>query len=87
LDWSIEFDRGIEKSLSRLSSVNQRRILDFLDTCVASGDPRARGKALQGPLSGLWSYRVGDYRILALIEDARMTILVVEISHRSQVYR
>ena len=87
MGWSIEFDRSVEKSLSRLSSVNQRRILGFLDNCAASGDPRGRGKALQGPLSGIWSYRVGDYRILASIEDARLTILVVEISHRSQVYR
>lgn len=50
-------------------------------------NPRARGKALAGNLSGLWRYRVGDWRILAEIRDEALTILVLEIGHRSVVYR
>ena len=37
--------------------------------------------------SGLWRYRVGDYRIVADIEDDVLVILVVDVDHRSMVYR
>ncbi len=50
-------------------------------------DPRLRGHALTGPLKHLWSYRVGDWRVLARIEDARVLIVVVEVENRSKVYR
>lgn len=49
-------------------------------------NPRRTGKALQGNHSGEWRYRVGDYRILARIEDEVVTILIIEIGHRSNVY-
>lgn len=85
--WSIEFDDGIEKVLKRLSVANQRRIIDYLEHRVAKGDPRTLGKALQGKLSGLWRYRVGDYRIIARIQDDRLVVMVIDIGHRSAVYR
>lgn len=50
-------------------------------------DPRAHGKALRADLHGKWRYRVGDYRLLALIEDDRILITIVEIGHRSDIYR
>ena len=50
-------------------------------------DPRQRGKALTANLSGLWRYRVGDHRVICLIEDDRLVVLVVGLSHRSDVYR
>ncbi len=49
-------------------------------------NPRRSGKALQGNHVGEWSYRIGDYRILAKIEDEIVTIFVIEIGHRSNVY-
>lgn len=51
-------------------------------------NPRSTGKALSGSvLSGLWRYRVGDYRILCNIEDEKIYILVVAIGHRRNVYK
>ena len=38
-------------------------------------------------MGGLWKYRVGDYRIVAKIEDQLIRILVVRIGHRREVYR
>jgi mRNA interferase RelE/StbE len=49
--------------------------------------PRQRGKALTANLSGLWRYRVGDYRVICQIEDERLVVLVVGLSHRRDVYR
>jgi mRNA interferase RelE/StbE len=33
-----------------------------------------------------WSYRVGDYRIIALIEDNRLVIVVISVGHRRAIY-
>jgi mRNA interferase RelE/StbE len=50
-------------------------------------DPRSIGEALHGDKSGLWRYRVGDYRLICQIEDARLVIVVLNIGHRREVYR
>ena len=48
---------------------------------------RASGHALLGDYAGHWRYRVGDYRVIAKIEDGLMTIIVIAIGHRREVYR
>lgn len=64
------------------------RILATLRTRIATlDDPRMLGSALVGDHAGYWRWRVGDYRVVARIEDDRITILVVRIGHRSAVYR
>jgi mRNA interferase RelE/StbE len=50
-------------------------------------DPHSIGQALHGQLERFWKYRVGDYRLIANIEDDRLVILVIRIGHRRQVYR
>ena len=54
---------------------------------VASGNPRQFGKSLRGDKGEFWSYRVGDYRIISLIEDERLVVVVVSVGHRRDVYR
>lgn len=87
--WQIEFSTTAEKILTKLGIDTQKRIIRFLRERVANlDDPRGTGKALVGPtLSGLWRYRVGDYRILCRIEDEKICIVVVEIGHRREVYK
>ena len=51
-------------------------------------DPRQLGEALQGTrYAGLWRYRVGDYRILVDIRDEVVTVIVMGVGHRGEVYR
>lgn len=50
-------------------------------------NPRAKGKALHGSRRDEWSYRVGDYRIIAKIEDDRILILVTDVGHRKEIYK
>jgi len=45
------------------------------------------GKALVGDHSGFWRYRVGDYRVVCQLIDARLVVLVVSIGHRREIYR
>ena len=50
-------------------------------------DPRRLGRALTADHRGKWRYRVGDYRILAWIEDDRVLITVIEIGNRKDIDR
>lgn len=51
-----------------------------------SKDPR-QGKPLKLSLKGKWSYRVGVYRIIYSIEYNVLTVYVLDIGHRREVYR
>ena len=87
--WKIELDPAAERELDKLDPPVAKRILKFLYRRVAAlDDPRSIGDALKGSrLGDLWKYRVGNYRIIADIEDVALKILVVRIGNRSDVYR
>ena len=76
-----------KKQLKKLDSSISKRILDYLEQLELIDDPRSRGKALTSNLAGLWRYRVGDYRILCRIHEDKLVITVIEIAHRSTIYR
>lgn len=87
--WKIELSSQAQKDLDQLDPQIARRILKFLSERVARlDDPRAIGEALKGSRLGeFWKYRVGDYRLIASIEDGRLTVLIVRIGNRREVYR
>jgi mRNA interferase RelE/StbE len=86
--WRVEFDRAAVRDLRKLGSEAGRLILRYLRERISgSDDPRRFGHALTGDRGGLWRYRVGDYRIVASIEDNHFVVLVVTIGHRRAVYR
>lgn len=86
--WTIEFVPVVRKELKKLGKVEAARIVATLEHRIALLDnPRSLGSPLGGELSGLWCWRIGDYRVVANIEDDRITILVVRIAHRREVYR
>jgi mRNA interferase RelE/StbE len=87
--WIIEIDPAAEKELDKLDPQQARRILKFLfDRLTHLDDPRSLGEALKGSrFESLWKYRVGDYRIIASLEDDIARILVVRIGDRKEVYR
>jgi len=88
LAWTIEYAETAMKQLRKLDRAAARRILDFMDERVApSKDPRATGKALKGPMGDLWRYRVGDYRVICDIQDKVLTVLVLRVGNRREVYR
>ena len=86
--WRIEFVPAAAKELKKLGKAEAARIIETLESRIAPlDDPRTLGAALTGDLGGLWRWRIGDYRIVARIEDQRITILIVRVGHRSDVYR
>lgn len=86
--WQIRFTAAAKKELAQLDKPIAKRITAFLRERVAPlEDPRSIGEALRGPLSGFWKYRVGGYRIIASINDEEVSILVVRIGDRKNIYR
>lgn len=87
--WSVELSESADRELAKLDAQHRKRILKFLHARVAKlDDPRSLGEALHGSRLGeFWKYRVGDYRLIAKIEDDRLVVLVLRVGHRKEVYR
>lgn len=87
MNWKIEFDFDVEKDLRKLGHSAQQRIINYLkEKIIPAENPRVLGKPLSGNLAGIWRYRIGDYRILAKIENENFIILVVHVGYRKNVY-
>lgn len=87
--WKVELDSAAERDLDKLDPQIARRILAFLHGRIAPlDDPRSIGEALKGSkLGDFWKYRVGDFRVIASIEDGALRVLVVRVGNRREVYR
>jgi mRNA interferase RelE/StbE len=86
--WRVEFHPAAVRDLRKLGVDGERRVLRYMrERIVCSEDPRRFGNALTGDRKGLWRYRVGNYRIVAAIEEGRFVVLVVTVGHRREVYR
>ena len=75
---------------ARFYEAAQAALAVRLDRCFATigADPRRHPniKALRGALSGAWRFRLGDYRIVYQIDDARRLVTVMVIAHRREAY-
>lgn len=86
MGYKITIKPSAAKELAGLDKKIGRRIAAFIDRLQTLDDPRDSGIAMQGA-GHLWRYRVGDYRIIAAIEDRTITIDIIKIGHRGEVYR
>lgn len=87
MKYKVEFSRTALKELKKLDKYTAKLILAWirknLENCI---DPRRHGKGLTADRSGQWRYRIGDYRLIAEIQDDRVIILILSIGHRKNVY-
>ncbi|MCY4196744.1 MAG: type II toxin-antitoxin system RelE/ParE family toxin [Rhodobacteraceae bacterium] len=86
--WTIDYAASVHRSVRKLDRQAQCCIRDFLEGRLAiESDPRRLGTPLTlARHRNLWRYRIGDYRIVAAINDPAARILIVRISHRRDVY-
>jgi len=86
--YSVVFTDKALKELRKLDPYTASFILGWIrKNLQGCENPRRIGKGLVEDLGGSWCYRIGNYRLLAEIFDCNVTILVLTIGHRSQVYR
>lgn len=87
--YKVELVEEMQRDLAKLDRQVARRILTFLNERVATlDDPRSLGEPLKGSrLGDLWKYRVGDWRVIAEIQDESVCVLILQIGHRREIYR
>ena len=86
--YRVEFSKGALKQLKKLDKPTSALIIGWIrKNLEGCENPRAFGKGLSANKSGQWRYRVGDYRIIAEIMDDSVVILVVNVGHRSEIYK
>ena len=87
MNYHVTYSKQAFKQLQKMDRFDARLIASWirknLEGCT---DPRQHGKALAGNLADLWRYRIGNHRILATINDTEITIHIVEIGHRKDIY-
>lgn len=87
MSYQVVFSHDALKALQKLDKFTASVILGWirknLEGCT---NPRAHGKGLVGNHSRQWRYRVGDYRIIADIQENKVVILILAIGHRRNVY-
>ncbi len=87
MSYSIETTARFDREFKKLDKYTQKIIKAWIEkNLVNCTDPRAHGKGLTAVRSGQWRYRIGDYRIICLIEDNKMVILALSVGHRSNIY-
>ena len=75
------------KQFKKLDKFVQKQIRKYLEELVKNGaDPKAKGKGLTANRAGQWRYRIGEYRVLANIDEGRLVVLQLEVGHRKEIY-
>jgi len=82
--YTLYFDDKATKDLKAIDNTWQLRILDKIKSTLIT-HPKS-GKKLVGNLSAYWRLRVGNYRIIYKIVDNTVTVVVLKIKHRKDIY-
>lgn len=85
MSYHIDLTRRAAKSLDAIDKPQRRRVMAVIDRLAENPRP-AQCVKLSGQHNE-WRVRAGDYRVVYQVHDNRLLVLVVEIGHRSTVYR
>lgn len=87
MGWTIRYSEVAAKQMKKLDRKVSSAIDHYLTDRVAKQkDPTVFGKALLHDKSGLWRYRVNDYRIICEFKGKELIVLVLRIGHRKEIY-
>ena len=82
--YKISYKSSVEKDFRKIDRSQVIRILNKIENDLASNP--CKDKELTGTFKGLYSYRVGNYRIIYTILHKKETILILQVGHRKEVY-
>lgn len=90
--WKIQLEDSFMKDLKKLGKSNAKAILlklEKLSEKINSENlhPSDLLDPLRENLSGLWKYRIADYRVIFQIENDELIVLALAVGHRSKVYK
>jgi mRNA interferase RelE/StbE len=84
MSYKILFTRQSEKDLSNLPKSDFRKV-EVAIAKLADNPRPPKSKKLTARDS--WRIRIGNYRVIYLIEDDNLIVIVIEIGHRKEVYK
>lgn len=88
MKYQVFYEKKAIKSLSKIDKNQQKMIYAWIEkNLVGTDNPKKYGKALKGNLKEYWRYRVGNYRILADINNEEIKIIIINIGHRKDIYK
>lgn len=88
MEYKIFFTERAKKQLKKMDKRISALIIGWLEKNIENCDnPRIHGKGLVGNKSGLWRYRIGDYRVICEIQDKEVIVLVLDVGHRREIYK
>ncbi len=86
--YNVELSDRFKREFRKLDKYTQKIIRAWIDkNLVDCENPRSHGKGLTANRNGQWRYRIGDYRLICVIEEERLIILALSVGYRSEVYK
>ena len=82
--YKIVYTKEAKKNITKLTNKKKGQIKEAIEN-IAS-DPKT-GNRLTQELSGLWSYRSGDYRIIYQFSHKEILVIILTVGHRKEVYK
>lgn len=87
MNYHVELTEQARKELKKMDKQTAKLITAWLrKNLEGCTNPRQHGKPLTANRKGQWRYRVGDYRLIAEIQEDKIVILILTVGHRSEVY-
>lgn len=87
MKYTVQFSDIALKRLKKMDRYQASLLIGWIEkNLVNCTNPRLHGKSLVANHKGKWRYRLGDYRILALIEDEQILVTIIDIGHRKDIY-
>ncbi len=85
--YTVETTPRFDREFKRLDKYTRLMIKAWIEkNLIGCENPRIHGKGLTSNRSGQWRYRIGDYRLICIIEDNRLVITALSVGHRREVY-
>lgn len=87
MNYKVLFSEEAKKQLKKLDKHISILIITWIRKNLQDCEnPRQFGKPLVANRTGQWRYRIGDYRLICEIQDKEITILILEVGHRKNIY-
>ncbi|MBR5485989.1 MAG: type II toxin-antitoxin system RelE/ParE family toxin [Oscillospiraceae bacterium] len=87
MSYKVLFTEKAAQTLKKMDKQTAKLITAWIrKNLEGCENPRLHGKGLVSNRSGQWRYRIGDYRLIADIQDDKIIILILEIGHRREIY-
>jgi len=84
-EYAITFACSARRELESLENATINRVFARIESL--SADPRPRDCVKLRGRKDLWRLRVGDYRVIYAIDDAKRTVDIIAVRHRREAYR